>query len=65
VILIIAVLGGFLLGCGAHVNRLAVSCRGRAGRSFLVPLGLARVLILSGLAAMALALVQARNFTNW
>ncbi len=62
VIFILAVFGVFLMGCGAYVNRMAVRCQSQAGRSFLVPLGLARLLILAGLATTGMALTQACIF---
>ena len=65
VIFVVPVFGVFLLACGACVNRMAIRSHCSPGRSFLVPLALARLLILLGLVATGMALAQARIFTNW
>jgi hypothetical protein len=53
-----------LLACGLFVDRISVKSTARAGRSFLVPLGMARLLILAGLILLGMVLAQA-IFSHW
>jgi hypothetical protein len=54
-----------LLIVGAMVNRAAMKSAPQAGRSFLVPLSIAKLLVLCGLVMTAVDLVQARAFIHW
>ncbi|HVR64990.1 MAG TPA: hypothetical protein VMU50_24000 [Polyangia bacterium] len=54
-----------LLVGGAVINRAVMKWTPRAGRSFLVPAGMAGLLVLCGLVMTVLVLVEARAFSRW
>jgi hypothetical protein len=54
-----------LLSGGAVLNRTAMKHAPRAGRSFLVPVGIAGLLVLCGLVMTGLVLVEARAIHHW
>ena len=54
-----------LLIGGAVVNRAVMKWAPRAGRSFLVPAGVAGVLVLCGLVMTGLVLAEARSLSHW
>ena len=54
-----------LLSGAAGVSRAALRSAPRAGRSFLVPFGVAGLMVLGGLVMTSLVLVQARALNHW